>query len=146
MNDATFEILDRAKALVEDGERDPYDAISEAFDTEVEKEWVCWELMKDVYNPDELLRGEVGGGVVDGYAPLFDYVYNEIHTDVEDFIEEHTWRIFYCDSPDGSSFDDCDELDNKDEFLEVVEYMTDKGWKVVKREEREAWLYEPEED
>jgi len=142
MNDAIFEILDRAKTNVEDGERDADEALREAFDTETDNEWVCWELMKDVYSPDELLRGDVS----DGYTPLYDYVYGEIHTDVEDYIEENTWTVFYCDEPEEGCDYDHEDCVTEDEFLEAIKVLTDDGWKVIKQSEKEAWLYEPEEE
>lgn len=145
MSNALSEVLNRAKTNVKEGARASYDAISDAFDAEIEKDWVCWELMKEFLNPVELLDGKVGDGVVSAYAQLFGYVLNEIEADVEDFIEENTWRVFYCNGPDEDAYEDCDELDNKDEFLEVVKYMADRGWKVIKQDEKRAYLYEEED-
>ena len=81
MNSAVNEILDRARDNVLDGERDVDDIILDAFEVEIERSsWVLWELMQEVYNPDDVLNGDFEDD--DHYAPLFNYVYREIHRHV----------------------------------------------------------------
>lgn len=138
MNDAVYEILDRAKVVVLDGERNASEAISEAFNDECTRWWVLWELMKEVFNPDDLLRGNAGE---DPYLQLYDYVFAEISGDVEDFIEENTWTVHYCDGPTEDNEYDYEEFTTEDDFLEEVAL-----WTVIRRDEKEAWLYEPEDE
>ena len=138
MNDAVYEILDRAKCNVLDGERDASEAITEAFDIECGRTWVMWELIKEVFTPDDLLRGNVGE---DPYLQLYDYVHSEISDEVEDFIQENTWTVHYCDGPTEDDEYDYEEFTTEDDFLEEVAL-----WTVIRRDEKEVWLYEPEDE
>lgn len=139
MNDAVYEILDRAKTVVLDGERNASEAISEAFNDECIYSWVLWELMKEVYNPEDVLRGDFGA---EGpYIALYDYVHGEISDEVEDFIQENTWTVHYCDGPTEDDEYDYEEYATEDDFLEEVAL-----WTVIRRDEKEAWLYEPEDE
>ena len=144
MNDATYEILDRAKANVLDGERDADKAIIDAFEVETDLTWVLWELMREVFNPDDLLKGEAGESP---YTDLYDYVYGEIHSDVESFIEENTWTVHYCDGPTEGDEYDSDDLTTEDEYLDSIERLTseESGWTIIDRYDKEVWLREPEE-
>ena len=147
MNSAVNEILDRARDNVLDGERDVDDIILDAFEVEIERSsWVLWELMQEVYNPDDVLNGDVEDD--DHYAPLFNYVYREIHREVEDFIEENTWTVHYCDGPTESDEYEDEELTSEEDFLDVIETLTSEegGWTIVSRYDREVWLAEPEEE
>lgn len=147
MNSAVNEILDRARDNVLDGERDVDDIILDAFEVEIERSsWVLWELMQEVYNPDDVLNGDFEDD--DHYAPLFNYVYREIHREVEDFIEENTWTVHYCDGPTESDEYEDEELTSEEDFLDVIETLTSEegGWTIVSRYDREVWLAEPEEE
>lgn len=142
MDNAFDEILDRAKDNVLDGEHDAGEAIRDAFDIEATRSWVLWDLMKEVFNPDDVLNGDFGDE--DPYIQLFDRVVNEISDEVEDFIEEHTWTVHYCDGPTVNDEYDSDELTTEDEFLDTIEELTSEegGWTVVERDDREVWLYD----
>ena len=143
MIDAVYEILSRANCEVDDGERDAGNALWNAFEIEITRDWVLWDLMKEVFNPRDLLKGELDE---DPYITMHDYVCSEILGDIEDYIEEHTWTIHYCDGPSESDEFYYAEYGKESEFDYEVESFIDDGWRIISKYDNEVFLQEVEED
>ena len=143
MIDAVYEILSRANCEVDDGERDAGNALWNAFEIEITRDWVLWDLMKEIFNPRDLLKGELDE---DPYIAMHDYVSSQILSDIEDYIEEHTWTIHYCDGPSESDEYDYDEFGKESDFDYEVESFVEDGWRIISKYDKEVFLQEVEED
>ena len=74
------EIRDRAKCIVADGDRDPDSVFREAFDYETDTYWAQWELLQEIFNPDEFFEQHLD--------EIFEHVKDEVFEDIEDMVEE----------------------------------------------------------
>lgn len=77
---ALDEIVTRAECCVSDGMRDADGIIRECYDLEV-SDWFKWELIKEVFNPSDLLDYEKE-------EQLIDYCIGELHDEVQDMVDE----------------------------------------------------------
>lgn len=136
-------VREYAECYVDEGTRDTRNAIEGAlnqllFESSL-SEGVGWDLFERV-----LTISDVMDNVPEAYERVFDYVYRNLSDRIDEYIEDHTWAVHYCDGPTVDDEYDSDELTTEDEFLDTIEVLTSEegGWTVVERDDREVWLYD----
>ena len=77
---ALDELFERARCMVDEGDRDAESIIRECYDLEC-SDWFLWELLQAVFNPSDLLSDGVE-------EQLIDYCIGELGDEVESLIDD----------------------------------------------------------
>lgn len=133
------EILERAKCEVDDGTRDAEDALYEATSTELEEDWVCWELMQELFSPSELLDD-------DKYDVIRNAVRSELLSEVESYINDSIWCIHICEGPSKGDEYDSFEVYTEQEFENQLDDYLSEGYALIEKSDRDAYIDESEEE
>lgn len=138
------EILTRAQYDVDAGERDMNKILIDAFDYETDNTAQLWELIEDTFSPNELLSMTRNAGEI--WDMLIEKAFSEVAYDLKQYMDDHTWRVFYCDGPNENTYWNWDEMYTEDEFRETVDDLVGNGYLLISIYDREAYLEEIEED